>query len=346
MATPMAAPLASLIAALCLSTAVLADDAAAKPKQLVMISFDGAGSNALWQRSRDFAKGNNAHFTYFLSCTLVIPRADRAGYQGPGKRKGQSNIGFAQDVPEARARLGHIWQAHLEGNDISSHSCGHFDGKDWSSAEWSQELASFHDVLTNAWKAVGAGDAEPEGWRDFIAHGIHGFRAPYFSTSDGMTEAEKKAGFTYDASLVTKGPMMPERKGALIRFGLPLIPEGPQQRPIIAMDYNLFVRHSGAVETPARSAEFEERAYSAFRAAFDRQYDGDRIPLQIGLHFVEMNGGAYWRAMERLASDVCNRTDVACVSYSQAIRMLDERRSAGSGPETGHDNAATQKSAG
>jgi hypothetical protein len=101
------------------------------------------------------------------------------------------------------------------------------------------------------------------------------------------------------------------------------------------MDYNLYVRHSGAVEMPDRSAEFEERAYSAFRAAFDKQYDGDRIPLQIGLHFVEMNSGAYWRAMERLASDVCNRADVACVSYSEAIRLLDERSARrGAGPAT------------
>ena len=28
------------------------------------------------------------------------------------------------------------------------------------------------------------------------------------------------------------------------RFSLPMIPEGPKQRRVIAMDYNLFVRHS------------------------------------------------------------------------------------------------------
>jgi hypothetical protein len=119
--------------------------------------------------------------------------------------------------------------------------------------------------------------------------------------------------------------MMPEEKGGLIRFGLPLIPEGPAGRPIIAMDYNLFIRHSGGIDNPSSSAEFEERAYSAFKAAFDKEYDGDRIPLQIGLHFVEMNGGAYWRAMERLVTEVCGKQDVACVSYSAAIRLIRER---------------------
>lgn len=92
------------------------------------------------------------------------------------------------------------------------------------------------------------------------------------------------------------------------------------------MDYNLFVRHSMAVENREKSAEFEERAYQAFRAAFDRQYDGERIPLQLGFHFVKMNGGAYWNAFERLLREVCKREDVACVSYAQAMPMIEARR--------------------
>jgi hypothetical protein len=47
---------------------------------------------------------------------------------------------------------------------------------------------------------------------------------------------------------------------------LPLVPEGPSQRPIVAMDYNLYVRHSKGKEAPQQSAAFEERAYKAFRA--------------------------------------------------------------------------------
>jgi peptidoglycan/xylan/chitin deacetylase (PgdA/CDA1 family) len=321
---PLALPLALCLLAAPLATNA-ADNTSGKPKQLVMVSFDGAGANNLWQRSRDLARRTNAHFTYFLSCTLVIERANAKSYQGPNERPGKSNIGFAQTAAEARERLGHVWQAHLEGHDISSHTCGHFDGKDWTAADWTAEFSTFHDVMTDAWKTVGAGSEEPPGWKNFVATGITGFRAPYFSTSPGLVEAERRAGIRYDASLVTKGPMMPEEKGGLIRFGLPLIPEGPAGRPIIAMDYNLFIRHSGGIDNPSSSAEFEERAYSAFKAAFDKEYDGDRIPLQIGLHFVEMNGGAYWRAMERLVTEVCGKQDVACVSYPEAIRLIRER---------------------
>src|SRR5690606_30941691 len=114
----------------------------------------------------------------------------------------------------------------------------------------------------------------------------------------GLVEALKAFGFAYDASLVSQGPAMPKTAGGLVRFSLPLIPEGPERRPVIAMDYNLFVRHSAGIENRKDSARFEARTLDAFRAAFEAQYAGERVPLQLGFHFVEMNGGAYWRAFE------------------------------------------------
>ncbi|WP_252192785.1 polysaccharide deacetylase family protein [Rhizobium sp. CSW-27] len=296
-----------------------------KPKQLLLISFDGAGSNGLWARSRQIASKANARFTYFLSCTLVIDRARAKSYQGPHQKAGRSNIGFAQTREEALARLDHIWQAHREGHEIASHTCGHFDGKDWTEQDWRTEMQNFRRVLTDAWGDLGAEKDEPDGWRAFVS-GISGFRAPYLSTSEALNTAERAEGFAYDGSGISKGPTLPAARDGVLNFGLPLIPEGPENRRIIAMDYNLFIRHSAGIDNPSRAAEFEERAYSAFRAAFDEQYAGDRIPLQIGFHFVEMNGGAYWRAMERLVTDVCSLPDVGCVTYGEAIEALRERR--------------------
>ncbi len=157
-----------------------------------------------------------------------------------------------------------------------------------------------------------------------------GFRAPYLSTNANMYLALKGSGFRYDASGVSRGPEMPGKSGPLLTFDLPLIPEGPKNRRIIAMDYNLFVRHSGGFEHRKDSVKFEERSYRAFRDAFNAQYGGKRLPLQIGFHFVEMNGGAYWRAMERLVTDICGKTDVACVSYRDAITLLENEKT-GSG---------------
>ena len=134
-------------------------------------------------------------------------------------------------------------------------------------------------------------------------------------------EALADAGYVYDASTVSRGPARPD-VGAPIRFSLPTIPEGPKSRRIIAMDYNLFVRHSGGVERTAKSAEFEERAYQAFTRAFEEQYRGPRVPLQIGFHFTLMNDAAYWRALERFATDVCGRSEVRCVSYRTLAHIL------------------------
>ena len=313
---------ASLALSLALPVAAQADE---KPKQLVMISFDGAHDNALWTKSREIASRNGAHFTYFLSCTFLMNRAQAKAYQAPGQRAGKSNVGFAKSEDDVRTRIANIWGAHLEGHDISSHACGHFDGKTWTAADWKQDFMSARVALRDAWKNVGLADKEPQGWEDFATHDVKGFRAPYLSTSDGLVPAEKAMGFQYDASLVTKGPMLPQVVNGLYRFGLPLIPEGPENRLVIGMDYNLYVRHSKGVEDKANSKTYEDRTFAAFEAAFDKQYNGDRIPLQLGFHFVEMNDGAYWRALDRFVSDVCHKDGVACVSYSEAISLIAAR---------------------
>ncbi len=220
--------------------------------QYVLISFDGAHDNALC-RSRELAKKNNAHFTYFLSCVFLMTRQDRRDYQPPHKRAGASNVGFALSRDEVAARLGNIWQAHLEGNEIASHGCGHFDGTRWSTADWDTEIKAFRRITADAYANNGI-EGEPEGWRDLALKGITGFRAPYLAASKPVREALKANGFRYQASSVARGPELPVISGRLASFGLPLIPEGPSQRPIVAMDYNLYVRHSKGKEALRQAA--------------------------------------------------------------------------------------------
>ncbi|RWE55506.1 MAG: polysaccharide deacetylase [Mesorhizobium sp.] len=306
------------IVSLAAADAAVADPPApVKPKQAVIISFDSARDISQWKRSRALAARTGVHFTYFVSCVFLLSSDTRKEYTAPGKTSGKSNIGFAASKQEVADRLEQIELAASEGHDIGSHACGHYDGKDWSKADWLSEFGSFKRILENAY-SINAITLEPAGWRD-IARKVVGFRAPYLSTNEALYEALPKAGFLFDASGVSRGPALPPTGNGITRFSLPQIPEGPRSRPVIAMDYNLYVRHSGGFERPSKADEFAKRTYDAFRAAFDAQYQGKRIPLELGFHFTLMNDGAYWNALERFAGEVCTKPDVECISYRDYV---------------------------
>lgn len=290
----------------------------AKPKQIVLISFDSAREISQWERSRALAKRTGAHFTYFLSCVFLLSPDTRTEYTPPGKGAGKSNIGFAASKQEVADRLEQIRLAAAEGHDIGSHACGHFDGKDWSKADWLAEFASFRHIFQNAY-AINGISPEPADWRELARHAVTGFRAPYLSTDKALYEALPEAGFQYDASGVSNGPALPPTKNGTTRFALPLIPEGPNSKPVVAMDYNLYVRHSGGFEMPSMAGVFADRAYGAFRAAFEAQYSGGRLPLELGFHFTQMNNGVYWDALERFAGEVCVKADVECISFRDYV---------------------------
>lgn len=306
------------IVSLAAADAAVADPPApVKPKQAIIISFDSARDISQWKRSRALATRTGAHFTYFVSCVFLLSPETRKEYTAPGKTSGKSNIGFAASKQEVADRLEQIDLAASEGHDIGSHACGHFDGKDWSKADWLSEFGSFKRILENAYSINGIAP-EPAGWRK-IARKAVGFRAPYLSANKALYEALPKAGYLFDASGVARGPARPRTVSGITRFSLPQIPEGPHTRRVIAMDYNLYVRHSGGFERPSKAEEFADRTYDAFRAAFDAQYQGERIPLELGFHFTLMNDGAYWNALERFAGEVCTKPDVECISYRDFI---------------------------
>jgi peptidoglycan/xylan/chitin deacetylase (PgdA/CDA1 family) len=291
----------------------------ARPVQTVLISFDGANDIAQWQRSRRLAAITGARFTYFLSCVYLLTPQTRDTYRPPAQAgRKRSNVGFAVSREDVAARLRQIWLARAEGHEIASHGCGHFDGGKWDKAAWGAEFTAFDTVLRGAWTLNDIA-GEPAGWRGFAENEIIGFRAPYLSVGTSLFPALRDAGYDYDASGVSRGVAAPGRDHGLITFALPQVPEGPNGRLVIAMDYNLFVRHSGGIERGDPDGTFEERALAAFLSAFDAAYAGDRQPLSIGFHFTLMNDGAYWRALERFAQEVCVRPDVACTSYADHL---------------------------
>jgi peptidoglycan/xylan/chitin deacetylase (PgdA/CDA1 family) len=309
----------SVAAAICLTSSLAqAEKLPPRPHQVVIISFDGANDIAQWQRSRTLAASTGARFTYFLSCVFLLSPENRRLYQAPNQKAGRSNVGFALSKDDVAARIGQIWQARSEGHDIASHGCGHFDGAKWGEADWRREFSSFATILRDTWRINGIA-GEPSAWRHFAQNEIKGFRAPYLSTGADLDAALAASSYSYNASGVSRAPEPPAEKDGVIDFALPQIPEGPNGRRVIAMDYNIFVRHSGGFERSDQHGVFEARALAAFLAAFDKQYAGERAPLQYGFHFTLMNGGAYWRALEQFAHAVCTKPDVDCISYADYI---------------------------
>jgi peptidoglycan/xylan/chitin deacetylase (PgdA/CDA1 family) len=314
-----------------LPAAVAGADAQEHPPQYLIVSFDGAQHVEQWQRSLRLARETGASFTYFLSCVYLIEREQRSKYRPPDRQAGRSDVGFAPSRDDVAARLDEIWTAHVEGHEIAGHGCGHFDGSAWSASQWRHEFGQFRDILTEAWVLNGLEEDEPAGWRAMAGDGLIGFRAPYLAIGDGLFAALPEEGYRYDASEVSQGPRPAREEAGVLRFALPMIPEGPNQRPIIAMDYNLFVRHSGGIERGDPDGSFEERTLAAFRAALDTQIEGDRLPLQLGFHFTLMNDGAYWRALERFAGEACARPEVRCVSYRDYLEAEGLLEAAGDG---------------
>ncbi|WP_348526718.1 polysaccharide deacetylase family protein, partial [Mesorhizobium sp.] len=170
--------LAYSLASLASANAALADPpkppavSPARPKQVVLISFDAAREISQWQRSRALAKRTGAHFTYFLSCVFLLSPDTRQQYAGPGKTAGKSNVGFGASKQDVADRLEQVRLAAAEGHDIGSHACGHFDGKDWSKADWLAEFASVRRIFENAYAINGI--PEPADWHDFAAHALVG----------------------------------------------------------------------------------------------------------------------------------------------------------------------------
>jgi len=301
-----------------LSILATAPASADSPVQKVLISFDGALHNEQWERSLALAAETGARFTYFLSCTYLLTRETRREYDPPDRGAGASNVGFGYSREDVADRLANIVRAESDGHEMANHACGHFDGGEWSQAQWQHEFAEFDRIVANAYGINGI-EGEPAGWRALAATMNGGFRAPYLSAGEGLYAALQAHGFAYDASTVSRAPQAPGAVNGVTTFALPMVAEGPQNRPVLAMDYNLFVRHSGGFERADDDGIFEERAFRAFMEAFEAEYGGSRTPLQIGFHFTLMNGGAYWNALERFARAVCIRDDVDCLSYREAL---------------------------
>jgi hypothetical protein len=309
--------------------AARADDKPTTPPQFVMLAFDGGWDNDFWKTSREFATANNVHFTYFVSCVYYLADADKKTYIEPRNGPGKSTIGWGgkpADIAERLKQTAAAMDAHQE---IASHGCGHFDGKQYSSQMWESEFSQFNSIMANAWKHYGDG-AEPAGWSDYFSKPEYGgFRAPFLSfNKDALWTALSNMKFVYDTSAPSREGDWPVKDKGLWEFPLVDLRIVGSNRTTLSMDYNFYMAQTGAHPgNPKNYQRYEDEVFNTYMAYFKNSYFGNRAPLHIGHHFSQWNGGAYWKAMQRFAKAVCNSTDypdVKCASYSELVKFMND----------------------
>ncbi len=308
-----------------------AEDKPSAPPQFVMLAFDGGMDNDFWKDSRAFAAANNVHFTYFVSCVYYLADADKKTYIEPRNGPGKSTIGWGGTPADIAERLRQTAAAMDEHQEIGSHGCGHFNGKDYSAAMWNSEFSQFNSIMANAWKTYGD-SPEPAGWSDYFTKPSYGgFRAPFLSFNrDALWSALSNMKFVYDTSAPAREGDWPVKDKGLWEFPLVDVRMATSHRVALTMDYNFYMAQTGARRgNPKNFQRYEDEVFSTYMAYFKNSYYGNRAPIHIGHHFAQWNGGAYWKAMQRFAKAVCNSTDypdVQCASYSELVKFMDDHQ--------------------
>ena len=296
--------------------------------QFVLLSFDGSKSMDMLDETLAFeeklrSENKPLHFTYFINAAYFLTNKNANLYQPPHAPRGTSEIGFSASASDITLRVQKFNRALALGNEIGSHSVGHFNGSSWSNDEWKQEFDSFTSILANVQQN------NPDIHVDaplFLSH-ITGFRAPSLGVNSTLYQVMKEAGFVYDTSGVNANDLWPHKDtGGIWHIPLGTVLLGTNTRPVIAMDYSLWTRESNTTEMAKKGSPLWNQYYSeltkAYTQYFTTNYNGNRSPIVIADHFSKWNDGVYWEAMKNFAENVCGQPQVKCVTFSELVNYL------------------------
>ncbi len=311
-----------------------------RPKQYVVLSFDGSRSVQMWSEARALAQELNIGLTIFMSGVHFLPESLLKKYYDPPGDKygpGTSAIKKILDIQKETIpqRLAQIEDAVGEGVEVGSHAVGHFDagkgpnGLNWSTTDWVSELQQFQNILLNVFTLNGLPERYPgEGrvWKQLVGESLRGFRAPLLSSNGTLAPALEKMGYRYDGSEVypmEQGRWPFKKKDAdLWEIPMSQIPIVGTAKKQVAMDYNFYAFDSKAMPDLKNSAFYSQRWYDSLMNHFQYNYYGNRAPIHIGAHFDDYNGRAYFNGFFRFARSICHRPEVVCVTGSELIRKM------------------------
>ncbi len=296
--------------------------------QFVIFSFDGSKDVSMLDETLAFEQkmqneNKPLHFTYFINAAYFLTSKNSQLYKSPEAASGTSLIGFSDSLADIALRVQEFNKAFTMGNEIGSHTAGHFNGSNWSYDKWKQEFNSFFSLMTN----VQQNNPSLHINAPTFLQNIDGFRAPNLGVDDNLYKVLGESGFTHDSSGVNANDAWPSKDAyGVWHIPLGLIILGTDKRPVISMDYNIWTRQSNAQEkavkgTPLWNKYFDD-VETAYMNYFDTNYNENRSPIVIADHFSKWNDGVYWEAMKTFAENVCGRPNVQCVTFKDVVKYL------------------------
>lgn len=306
-------------------------DVSSSTPQFVLFSFDGSKSVDMLKETLSFAQkmqkeNKPLHFTYFINAAYFLTKDTAPLYQPPGEPRGTSRIGFSDSVQDIELRMKAFNEAYVGGNEIGSHSVGHFDGSTWTFDQWKQEFDSFASIMSNVQKNNPSSHVDAP----LFLSNIRGFRAPNLGINDSLHKTLKEFNFSYDASDSASIDVWPKKDTyGVWHIPLGIVFLGENKNPIIAMDYTLWMRQSGAKDIARKGTllwdNYANELEKAYMDYFDTNYNNNRGPIVIANHFSKWNDGVYWEAMKKFAENVCGRPQVRCVTFQNLVDYLNTK---------------------
>jgi hypothetical protein len=326
-------PILLMLAAIFLSASLLsttANSASSRPPQYILFSFDGSYNLGTWKAIRDFTKAEKTlnkdiRFTFFMSGVYFLQPSNRTQYLPPRRNPGRSDIGVGDSTEDIALRIDQVNRAILEKHEMGSHANGHFDGGSWSESEWNSEFSQFNKLIFQTFTLNNINPVRPvaNGWL-MTKENIKGFRAPLLATNTGLWTTLKNYKFAYDCSRTAASNYWPEKKSTgTWNFPLADLKISGTSKNTLSMDYNFYVAQSGGAPDAANKEVYKKQMYDTYSAWFQRNYYGNRAPINIGHHFSMWNGGAYFESLKKFASAVCGLPEVKCVTYTEYVKWLD-----------------------
>lgn len=244
-----------------------------EPPQFVMVGFDGACGDAVYQDMMETARKTGAKFTFFLSELCALPESEAKQYKGPGHDAGRSDIGFGS-VELIEQRLKNWAEAWNENHEIGTHFGGHFCGANgvgsWSTAQWVDEIEQMNDFIDN-WAVYNKDNPElsPEFLETFTlpftSADMHSARTPCLEGQhDQMWPAWEQFGYIADGSSPggqLEWPRKWAEKGAgstVWNFPLQSIQIAGYERSQLSMDYNFLYAQNECTETKCEKTGYRQ----------------------------------------------------------------------------------------